>query len=182
MLCSIRRIRKRFTRFFTRGTHAMVVHLAGSAATGGNDVGGIFKSANGGATWKKLTNGLPPQTGRIGLAISASKPKVVMAVVQSEAGGANDIRTIHSRARRRFPIGRWRRKMDAYERHCPRPFYFSQIRIDPVNDQRVYVFGMAVLVSDEGGKKFREDLSEKVHPDCHAFAIQPNSAPAPKPP
>jgi len=64
----------------------------------------------------------------------------------------------------------------------PRPFYFSQIRIDPGNDLRVYVLGMAVLVSDEGGKNFREDLSEKVHPDCHALAIQPNSAPTPKPP
>ena len=155
---------------------------SGAAATGGNDVGGIFKSTNGGATWKKLTNGLPTQTGRIGLAISASKPKVVMAVVQSEAGGANDIRTIHSRAGGVFRSEdggeKWTRMSDI----APRPFYFSQIRIDPVNDQRVYVFGMAVLVSDEGGKNFREDLSEKVHPDCHAFAIQPNSAPAPKPP
>ena len=39
---------------------------------------------------------------------------------------------------------------------------------------------MAVLASDEGGKNFREDLSEKVHPDCHALVIQPGSAPAPK--
>ena len=63
----------------------------------------------------------------------------------------------------------------------PRPFYFSQIRIDPANDQRVYVLGMAVLASDDGGKNFREDLSEKVHPDCHALVIQAGSAPAPKP-
>ena len=142
---------------------------SGAAATGGNDVGGIFKSTNGGATWKKLTNGLPTQTGRIGLAISASKPKVVMAVVQSDAGGANDIRTIHSRAGGVFRSEdggeKWTRMSDI----APRPFYFSQIRIDPVNDQRVYVLGMAVLVSDEGGKNFREDLSEKVHPDCHAL-------------
>ena len=41
----------------------------------------------------------------------------------------------------------------------PRPFYFSQIRIDPANDQRVYVLGMAVLVSDDARKNFREDLS-----------------------
>ena len=64
----------------------------------------------------------------------------------------------------------------------PRPFYFSQIRIDPVNDQRVYLLEFALLVSDDGGKNFREDLSEKVHPDCHALAIQPSSAPPPKPP
>ena len=63
----------------------------------------------------------------------------------------------------------------------PRPFYFSQIRRDPADDKRVYLLGMAVLASDDGGKNFREDLSEKVHPDCHALVIRNGSAPAPKP-
>ena len=134
---------------------------SGVTATGGADVGGIFKSTNGGATWKKLAGGLPTQTGRIGLAISASKPKVVMAVVQSDAGGANDLRTIHSRAGGVFRSEdggeKWTRMSDI----DPRPFYFSQIRIDPANDQRVYVLGMAVLASDDGGKNFREDLFRK---------------------
>ena len=39
----------------------------------------------------------------------------------------------------------------------PRPFYFSQIRIDPANDQRVYLLGFALFVSDDAGKNFRED-------------------------
>src|SRR5436853_6143755 len=56
---------------------------SGPAATDGEDVGGIFKSTNGGASWKKLSGGLPSQTGRIGLTISATNPKIVMAVVQS---------------------------------------------------------------------------------------------------
>lgn len=64
----------------------------------------------------------------------------------------------------------------------PRPFYFSQIRIDPANDQRVYLLEFALLTSDDGGKNFREDLSENVHPDCHALAIQPGTVPPPKPP
>src|SRR5438067_13799561 len=44
---------------------------SGPSVTSGEDVGGIFKSSDGGATWKKLGGGLPAQTGRIGLAISA---------------------------------------------------------------------------------------------------------------
>ena len=60
---------------------------SGPSLTGGEDVGGIFKSTDGGATWKKPGGGLPAQTGRIGLAISASNPKIVMAVVQSYEGG-----------------------------------------------------------------------------------------------
>ena len=96
--------------------------------------------------------------------VSPSKPKLVMAIVQSDEGGASDIRDIHSRRGGVFRSEdggeKWTRMSDIN----PRPFYFSQIRIDPANDQRVYVLGMAVLVSDEGGKNFREDLSEKVHP------------------
>src|SRR5215472_12930987 len=155
---------------------------SGPAATNGEDVGGIFKSTNGGASWKKLTGGLPPQTGRIGLAVAASKPNVVMAVVQSYEGGGADIRDLRSKSGGVFRSdegGEHWTRMSAID---PRPFYFSQIRIDPVNDQRVYLLQFALLVSDDGGKNFREDLSEKVHPDCHAFAIQPNSAPPPKPP
>ncbi|HEY1582197.1 MAG TPA: hypothetical protein VGF73_03750 [Chthoniobacterales bacterium] len=153
----------------------------GVTATNGADVGGIFKSTDGGATWKKCSDGLPGKTGRIGLTISASHPKTVMAIVQSDEGGASDLRQIHSRRGGVFRSedggGKWTRMSDI----DPRPFYFSQIRIDPTNDQRVYILGMAVLASDEAGKNFREDLSEKVHPDCHAFAIQPGSAPLAKP-
>src|SRR4029078_2510308 len=64
----------------------------------------------------------------------------------------------------------------------PRPFYFSQIRIDPANNQRVYLLGFALFASDDGGKNFREDLTEKTHPDHHALAIQPGTVPPPKPP
>ena len=117
----------------------------GVSASNGEDVGGIFKSTNGGGTWKKLGGGLPGQTGRIGLAISASNPKIVMAVVQSDEGGASDIRDIHSRAGGVFRSEdggeKWTRVSDIN----PRPFYFSEIKIDPSNDQRVYVLGFAVL-------------------------------------
>ncbi len=153
----------------------------GISATNGDDVGGIFKSTNGGATWKKLGGGLPGQTGRIGLAISASNPKIVMATVQSDEGGASDIRDIHSRAGGIFRSEdggeKWTRMSDIN----PRPFYFSEIKIDPANDQRVYVLGFAVLVSDDAGRTFREDFSDKVHPDCHALVIQPGTTLPPKP-
>jgi hypothetical protein len=119
----------------------------GIGATNGEDAGGIFKSTNGGGAWKKLGGGLPGQTGRIGLAISASNPKVVMAIVQSDEGGSNDIRDIHSKAggvfRSEDAGETWTRMNDIN----PRPFYFSEIKVDPANDQRIYVLGQAVLVS-----------------------------------
>jgi photosystem II stability/assembly factor-like uncharacterized protein len=152
------------------------------SATNGEDVGGIFKSTNGGGTWKKCSNGLPSLTGKIGLAVTAANPKIVMAVVQSDEGGTNDFTNIHSKRGGVFRSEdggeTWKRTSDL----DPRPFYFSQIRIDPANDQRVYLLGFALLASDDGGKTFREDLSDKLHPDMHALAIQNGSAPPPKPP
>jgi photosystem II stability/assembly factor-like uncharacterized protein len=57
----------------------------------------------------------------------------------------------------------------------PRPFYFSQIRVDPVDPQRVYVLGFWLHVSEDGGTTFREDRFQKVHPDNHALAIDPRN-------
>jgi len=155
--------------------------LYGVSATGGADVGGIFKTTDGGATWTKLTNGLPALTGNIGLALSRSKPGVVMAVVQSDEGGTSDIDENHSRKGGTFRSEDGGATWTRVNSLCPRPFYFGRLNIDPVNDQRVYVQGWIVYVSDDGGKNFREDFYQKVHVDVHAFAIQPGSHLPPKP-
>ncbi len=155
--------------------------ISGPDATGGEDVGGIFKSVNGGGTWKKLAGGLPSQTARIGLAVSASNPKIVMAVIQSAEGGTSSIDELRSRSGGVFRSEDGGEKWTRMSAINPRPFYFSQIRIDPENDQRVYILGYALLVSDDAGKNFREDLFDKVHADCHALVIQPGTAPPAKP-
>ena len=148
---------------------------SGPDATDGKDLGGIFKTSDGGATWKKLDKGLPGQTGRIGLSVYAKNPKIVYAVVQSYEGGTANIDDNLSKSGGVF------RSEDAGEtwtrmsRLDPRPFYFSQVRVDPENDQRVYILGFMLHVSDDGGKTFREDYFKSVHPDCHALAIDPKN-------
>lgn len=139
------------------------------------DVGGIFKSTDGGSSWTRLTNGLPALTGRIGLAVAQSKPGVVMAVVQSDEGGTSDIDQNHSRRGGIFRSEDDGTTWTRVNSLNPRPFYFSKIEIDPANDQRVYVLGWQLFVSDDGGRHFREDLSGKVHADVHALAIQPGT-------
>ncbi len=147
----------------------------GPLATDGKDLGGVFKSTDGGETWQKLTNGLPSETGRIGLALHAKNPQIVYAIVQSDAEGMSGIDDVYSKAGGVFRSedggATWQR-MSALN---PRPFYFSQIRVDPEDDQRVYVLGYALHVSEDGGRTWREDLFEKVHPDCHALEIDPRN-------
>ena len=144
----------------------------GPPLTGGKDLGGIFKSVDGGAHWSKLTSGLPKDTGRIGLAVFAKNPKIVYAIVQADPDGATGwaVRVKSGGVFRSDDAGASFTRVNPLN---PRPFYFSQIRIDPENDQRVYVLGYLVHVSDDGGKSFREDAFKKVHADCHALAIDP---------
>ncbi|HSB37258.1 MAG TPA: hypothetical protein VLH41_10280 [Thermoanaerobaculia bacterium] len=154
---------------------------SGAGHTGGRDAGGIFRTTDGGATWTKLTKGLPARTQRIGLDVFRKEPKILYAVVQTDEGGETSIRDSKSK---RGGIFRSEDGGESWTRTNPlnpRPFYFSQIRVDPANDKRVYVLGMNLHVSDDGGATFREDLFDKVHPDCHALVISGVSR-SPRPP
>ncbi len=144
---------------------------AGPAATEGKDLGGIFKSTDGGAHWTKLGGGLPSGTRRIGLAVYPKDPRIVYAIVETDAGGPISIDEVRSKEGGVFRSddggATWTRRsaLDA------RAFYFSQIRVDPSDPDRVYELTSMVHVSENGGRTWREDRFSKVHPDNHALAI-----------
>ena len=148
---------------------------SGPDATDGRDLGGIFKSADGGATWTKLSTGLPGSTGRIGLSVHRKNPKIVYAIVQSSEGGTSGIDDVTSKMGGVFRSDDGGESWSRRSKLNPRPFYFSQVRVDPENPERVYVLGFALHVSEDGGKSFREDRSGKIHPDLHALEIDPRS-------
>lgn len=146
---------------------------AGPDYTDGRDLGGIFKSTDGGVTWRKLTQGLPTGTGRIGLSVHARDPRIVYAIVQSDAAGTSSIDDVQSK---RGGVFRSEDGGESWTRMSslnPRPFYFSQIRVDPVDDQKVYVLGFTLHVSEDGGRTWREDRAKNVHPDLHALVVDP---------
>lgn len=145
----------------------------GVGATAGRDVGGIFKSTDGGANWRRLSGGLPTLTGRIGLSVYAKDPRIVYAVVQSDEGGTSSIDDSKSKRGGVFRSADGGETWTRVNPLNPRPFYFSQVRVDPIDDRRVYLLGFMLHVSDDGGKSFREDLFKNVHADCHALAIVP---------
>src|SRR2546422_170036 len=55
----------------------------------------------------------------------------------------------------------------------PRPMYFGIIRVDPQNDLRVYIPGVQLSISDDGGKTFKTSDSMRIHVDFHAMWIDP---------
>ncbi|MEZ5041073.1 MAG: hypothetical protein R2828_14340 [Saprospiraceae bacterium] len=136
----------------------------------GGPNGGIFKSTNGGKSWKKLTSGLPTgETGRIGLAISRKNPKVLMALV--EAPKTDDLSKPGSGVYRSEDGGANWTYVNTYNN---RPFYYSQIRINPHDDQKVYLLTTTFMVSEDGGKNLRNgNEDQEVHGDFHAMWLDP---------
>ena len=145
---------------------------------------GIYKTSDGGRSWKELTRGLPPgEKGRIGLAVSQTDPEIVYAIVQTATSvGAPrdpdipaDPDPAPPRTMRDGGVFRSSDRGESFEwvnGINPRPFYYSQIRVDPSDPDRVYVLGGSVAVSDDGGENF-ENLRMNVHVDHHDLWIDP---------
>ncbi|MFO0879521.1 MAG: hypothetical protein U0840_19425 [Gemmataceae bacterium] len=140
---------------------------------------GIYRSRDAGRTWTRLTRGLPTnQMGRIGLTVSRRDPRLLFAVIQTDR---TDTRTIPGQAPGKGPVeiggifvtrdggDSWAKVNNL----CPRPFYFGKLRLDPTDDSRLYVLGLPVFVSTDGGRTFTPDAARGVHVDHHELWIDP---------
>ena len=131
---------------------------------GGGPGSALYRSLDGGDTWQKLGGGLPTgDVGRIGVEISRSEPDVVYAIVEHKDGGVFRSQDRGSTWTRQNALN-------------PRPSYYSQIRIDPANANKVWVLGSPLFLSVDGGKTFRSnDTGDRIHVDHHALWINPSN-------
>jgi len=133
--------------------------------SGGNG-SGLYKSENGGKTWREIKNGLPSKPfGRIAMCLAPSDPKQMFAIVESNNtglyissdGGEN-----------------WKSQSASFN-IVSRPFYFSTIAVDPKDPKRVYRPALNFSFSTDGGYSFADASYEgaPIHPDMHAIWINP---------
>jgi photosystem II stability/assembly factor-like uncharacterized protein len=139
----------------------------------GGKSGGIFKTTDGGRSWTKLHGGLPATTGRIGLDVYRRDPRQLLAVIESDEGGQLGESEGKSRTGGVFRSEDGGQTWTRMSPHAPRGFYFSQIRVQPDDSSRVYLLGLDLYVSDDGGRTFRARGGRNLHPDFHAMWIHP---------
>jgi photosystem II stability/assembly factor-like uncharacterized protein len=124
----------------------------------------IYKSTDGGNSWRKINRGLPgTDLGKIGMDISPVNPEVVYAIVEATAGEGGFFRSTNR--------GETWTKMSDYVAGGPQ--YYNEIVCCPHNVDRIYSLDTYMMVSEDGGRTFGNLGEADKHVDNHAIVIDP---------
>lgn len=126
----------------------------------------VYKSTDGGETWKKITKGLPEMMGKIGIAVSPANPQRVFAIIESEKAESGLYRSDDSGAN-------WK-LMSNSQSITSRSWYYMEVAADPTNQDLVYVMNAPLMRSVDGGKTF--ESMRMIHGDCHELYINPENS------
>jgi photosystem II stability/assembly factor-like uncharacterized protein len=125
----------------------------------GGTTGGIWKTTDGGDTWKKLGGGLPSMMGKVGVSVSPTDSNRVYAIIEAENGGLW----------RSDDAGATWQLQNTDRRLLGRAWYYMKVAADPKNANVVYVLNFQILKSTDGGRRFA--VLEAAHPDNHQLWI-----------
>jgi photosystem II stability/assembly factor-like uncharacterized protein len=130
---------------------------------------GLFKSTDGGTTWRQLTSGLPANAdiGRIGIEVAAANPNRLYAICGLKAGPGGVYRSDDA--------GESWTKVNTDERLWGRPGDFNEVRSDPKNADIVYVANVVTWKSTDGGRSFQSFRGAPGGDDYHRVWINPNN-------
>lgn len=130
---------------------------------------GLFKSTDGGASWKEIDEttgrGLPPKPwGRTALAVAPSNPKVVYAAIEAAMPRNGLYRSDDE--------GKTWTALDRSQNMIWRPFYFANIIVDPKDENKLFKAGGSLIYSTDGGRSF-SNVAGSAHGDFHDVWIDP---------
>jgi photosystem II stability/assembly factor-like uncharacterized protein len=152
---------------------------------------GIYKSTDAGASWRKLEKGLPSgPLGKIGLGLFLRNPAILYAVIDDQSSPgvaeADRLRELFSGKRpSRPPVGQvvyrsedagesWKQVSPEGESIGERSNYYGQIIVDPNDADHVYVLGMRVWESVDGGNSWSHNI--RYGGDNHVLWIDPDDS------
>jgi photosystem II stability/assembly factor-like uncharacterized protein len=124
---------------------------------------GIWKSVDGGDTWKRSQDGLPKLVGKIGVSVSPANPDRVYAIVEAENGGLF----------RSDDAGKTWRQQSGDRLIQTRSWYYMNVTADPKNADVVWVMNAPVMKSIDGGRTFASVSA--THGDNHQLWINPTN-------
>jgi photosystem II stability/assembly factor-like uncharacterized protein len=128
---------------------------------------GLYKSIDGGENWFKIDNDLPKEKGKMAIAVSRSNSNKVYALVESDSN--KDLGGLFISNNSGI---NWKRVSDD-NRLTQRAWYYTEVFIDPSNENIVYVLSASALKSIDGGKNW--ELISGTHGDYHNLWIHPKN-------
>jgi len=126
----------------------------------------LWRTVDGGKTWNKVGGGFPAfgDMGRIGLNYAPSQPSMVYAQVEANQGRGGLYRSNDS--------GVTWEKRNSYDDQGQ---YYSKVVVDPANSERVYIMGLNIMVSDDGGRTMSSLGTRAKHVDNHDIWVDPKN-------
>jgi len=134
----------------------------------GGEGSGLYKSTDGGDTWKELTNGLPKEKGKMAIAVSPSNSNKVYALVES------DTQKDQGGLFASYDGGENWSMVSGDNRLVQRAWYYIEVFVDPNDENTVYVLSASAFRSEDGGKNWKR-LSG-THGDYHDLWINPDNS------
>jgi len=125
----------------------------------------LYKSTDGGATWREIKSGLPSgDMGRIGLSVSASDANYVYAIVEGRYGKSGVYRSVNKGES-------WSKQSD----FSTSGNYYQEIFCDPLDKNKVFAMDTYMHHSEDGGKTFKPTGEKNKHVDNHCIWIDPKN-------
>jgi photosystem II stability/assembly factor-like uncharacterized protein len=140
-------------------------HRTVAAFMGGGPGSGLHRSRDGGATWEKLTSGIPKSNlGKIGFAISPQKPDVIYAAIETDRRKGGLYKSTNQGAS-------WSKMSNAISGGTG-PHYYQELYACPHNYDRIYLMDVRIQVSNDGGKNFNRLQERNKHSDNHEIVFR----------